>query len=167
MEFSFEAPKAGEIAKEFEKEPDVGECIGAVVCFIATACYGSLLAPEVETLRRFRDRVLAPTRAGRLFVAAYYRLSPPVAGWLTLHPMARRLVLLGLIAPTVYLVRKTCAERLGLHGEATRTDEPAPSNPVFQRKTVLAPELAQVLALSRAAAMHPRARNPREKSDWR
>jgi len=30
-------------------------------------------------LRRFRDEKLAKSKAGRLFIKAYYRLSPPLA----------------------------------------------------------------------------------------
>ncbi len=48
-------------------------------CFIATAAYGSLHQQDVTTLRRFRDRVLAPTEAGRMFVRGYYAVSPPIA----------------------------------------------------------------------------------------
>ena len=48
-------------------------------CYIATAVYGSYDAPQVLTLRRFRDDVLAHSIFGRWFIRAYYRLSPPVA----------------------------------------------------------------------------------------
>lgn len=48
-------------------------------CYIATAVYGSYDAPEVMTLRRFRDETLQKTALGRLFIRTYYRLSPPIA----------------------------------------------------------------------------------------
>lgn len=55
-------------------------------CFIATAVYGDVNAPEVLALRRFRDQSLLPYRAGRAFVIAYYKLSPPVANFLKTRP---------------------------------------------------------------------------------
>lgn len=48
-------------------------------CYIATAVYGSYDAPEVMTLRRFRDETLRNSAFGRWFIRTYYRLSPPVA----------------------------------------------------------------------------------------
>lgn len=47
-------------------------------CYVATAVYGSYDCPQVWTLRRYRDEVLAKTWYGRLFIHLYYRLSPPV-----------------------------------------------------------------------------------------
>ena len=45
-------------------------------CYVATSVYGSYDCPEVWTLRRFRDEVLAQTWYGRLFIRAYYAVSP-------------------------------------------------------------------------------------------
>lgn len=49
-------------------------------CFIATAAYGSVMASDVEMLRRFRDLALKKSVLGELFVETYYTFGPPVAG---------------------------------------------------------------------------------------
>jgi hypothetical protein len=105
VSFSFEAPKAAEIAKEYEKEPDINACISASACFIATACYGTSRAPEINVLRRFRDQALMSNSFGRWFVWKYYRLSPPVASWLREHERARGTVRNGFIAPLVGILK--------------------------------------------------------------
>ena len=53
--------------------PTVGK-MGA--CYIATAVYGSYDCPEVWTLRRYRDSSLSSTAYGRIFIKAYYSISP-------------------------------------------------------------------------------------------
>ena len=45
-------------------------------CYIATCVYGSYDCPQVWTLRRFRDEILAATWYGRLFIHCYYAISP-------------------------------------------------------------------------------------------
>lgn len=47
-------------------------------CYIATCVYGSYDCPEVWTLRRYRDGVLAQSAFGRVFIRAYYFISPSV-----------------------------------------------------------------------------------------
>jgi len=48
-------------------------------CFIATAAYGTPMAKEIDALRTVRDRALLTNPLGRLAVASYYAMSPPVA----------------------------------------------------------------------------------------
>jgi peptide/nickel transport system substrate-binding protein len=62
-------------------------------CLIATATYGSELAPQVQFLRDFRDRQIMNTFAGSNFMTAfnawYYSFSPTVAQYETQTPVAR------------------------------------------------------------------------------
>ena len=41
-------------------------------CFVATAVYGDINAPEVQVLRDFRDNVLMNNGLGRIVVDLYY-----------------------------------------------------------------------------------------------
>ena len=50
-------------------------------CYVATAVYGSYDCPEVWTLRRFRDNILAPSWYGRAFIRTYYATSPKLVKW--------------------------------------------------------------------------------------
>jgi streptogramin lyase len=62
-------------------------------CIIATATYGSELAPQVQFLRDFRDRQIMNTFAGSNFMTAfnawYYSFSPAVAQYELQTPAAR------------------------------------------------------------------------------
>jgi hypothetical protein len=48
-------------------------------CFIATAAFGSMMAPEVQSFRDFRNHYLMTNSVGRAFVKFYYDKSPKYA----------------------------------------------------------------------------------------
>jgi subtilisin family serine protease len=73
-------------------------------CFIATAAYGSYLAPEVITLKKFRDKYLITNPIGRKIVKYYYRHSPPLAEYISKHPPLRLAVRIAL-TPLVYGIK--------------------------------------------------------------
>ncbi|HJV35081.1 CFI-box-CTERM domain-containing protein [Geomonas sp.] len=76
-------------------------------CFIATAAYGFYSAPEVQSLRMFRDRYLMTNAPGRAFVSWYYQHGPRGARFLNAHPWLKapvRLVLLPLVLLSTFLV---------------------------------------------------------------
>jgi hypothetical protein len=65
---------------------------GSGGCFIATAAYGSSMAPNVRILREFRDRFLVKNRMGKSFVNLYYKYSPPMANFIIKHDNLRMIV---------------------------------------------------------------------------
>jgi hypothetical protein len=69
-------------------------------CLIATATYGSELAPQVQQLRELRDNTLLNTESGSAFMSTfnnvYYSFSPVIADMEREHPMFKEVVKLGL-----------------------------------------------------------------------
>jgi uncharacterized repeat protein (TIGR02543 family) len=80
---------------------------GGGVCFIATAAYGSPTAEQLDVLREFRDGALLESAVGSQFVDLYYRLSPPIADFISGDSFLRTLVRELLVDPVVWVVRAT------------------------------------------------------------
>ena len=80
-----------------EKEPITGENGG---CLIATAAYGSEMAPQVQQLRELRDNVILETSSGTAFMTSfnqfYYSFSPTIADFERENPIFREIVKTGL-----------------------------------------------------------------------
>lgn len=72
-----------------------GEVIGLLDdkhCFIATAAFGSEMAPQVGILRTFRNQFLLSNVWGRSFVRLYYKYSPPLAQFISQHEILKVVV---------------------------------------------------------------------------
>ena len=65
-------------------------------CLIATATYGSELAPQVQQLRELRDNQLLQTESGSAFMSSfnemYYSFSPTIADYERENPMFKEAV---------------------------------------------------------------------------
>ncbi len=74
-------------------------------CLIATAAYGSELAPQVQFLREIRDRTLLSTASGASFMTGfnqvYYSFSPAIADLERENPIFRDMVRAA-ITPAMY-----------------------------------------------------------------
>jgi hypothetical protein len=80
----------GDCVSSFSAGPEGGGCL------IATATYGSELAPQVQQLRELRDNHLLQTESGTLFIESfnqfYYSFSPIVADYERENPAFREAV---------------------------------------------------------------------------
>ena len=69
-------------------------------CLIATAAYGSEMAPQVQFLREIRDNTVLQTQSGTSFMTAfntfYYTFSPTVADYERENPVFKDAVKVGL-----------------------------------------------------------------------
>ncbi|MGA8849237.1 MAG: CFI-box-CTERM domain-containing protein [Dehalococcoidia bacterium] len=91
-------------------------------CFIATAAYGTPMARQIQILREFRDKYLLTNPPGRAFMDFYYRVSPPIAKFITEHPSLKpivRAVLLPAVAMSTIAVNTTPAEKAAIAGLLT------------------------------------------------
>lgn len=65
-------------------------------CLIATATYGSELAPQVQLLREIRDDMVFGTTSGTAFMSGfnqfYYSFSPTVADWERQNPIFKEMI---------------------------------------------------------------------------
>jgi len=65
-------------------------------CLIATATYGSELAPQVQQLRELRDNSLLQTESGSAFMESfndfYYSFSPIIADYERENPVFKEMV---------------------------------------------------------------------------
>ncbi len=88
-------------------------------CFIATAAYGTPMAEEIQILREFRDEYLLTNAVGQALVDVYYRVSPPIAEFITEHPSLKPIVRAGLlpaVAMSTIAVNTTPVEKIVLVG---------------------------------------------------
>jgi uncharacterized repeat protein (TIGR01451 family)/fimbrial isopeptide formation D2 family protein/uncharacterized repeat protein (TIGR02543 family) len=102
------------IRANFEQVPPSG---GG--CFIATAAYGTPMAKEIQILREFRDKYLLTNPVGRAFVDFYYKTSPPIAKFITEHPILKPIVRAGLVpavAMSTIAINTTPAEKAAIVG---------------------------------------------------
>lgn len=74
-------------------------------CLIATATYGTELAPQVQQLREIRDQKLMKTESGQIFLnffnEFYYSFSPVVSDYERENPVFKEAVKL-VITPTLF-----------------------------------------------------------------
>jgi hypothetical protein len=92
---------------------------GSSRCFIATAAYGTPMAEEIEILRGFRDEYLLTNPVGKILVGLYYRVSPPIAEFITEHPRLKpvvRTALLPAVALSTIALNTSSVEKMVIVG---------------------------------------------------
>ena len=102
-----------EITPNFEEESSGEDC------FIATAAYSTPMAEEIQILREFRDEYLLTNPPGQALVDLYYRVSPPIAEFITQHPVLKTIVRVGLlpaVAISTIIVNTTQAQKIAIIG---------------------------------------------------
>lgn len=88
-------------------------------CLIATATYGTELAPQVQLLREIRDNKVSSTTSGAAFMTAfntfYYSFSPTVADWERQNPVFKEMVK---IAITPLISSLTVLDHVDINSES-------------------------------------------------
>ncbi|HUW44570.1 MAG TPA: CFI-box-CTERM domain-containing protein, partial [Dehalococcoidia bacterium] len=85
----------------------------------ATAAYGTPMAEEIQILREFRDEYLLTNPLGQVIVEVYYRVSPPIAEFITEHPSLKLIVRAGLlpaVAMSTIAINTTPVEKIAIVG---------------------------------------------------
>ena len=86
----FEVVEKGEKITQVDKEKKKGGCL------IATAAFGSEMAPQVQFLRELRDNTVLQTESGSAFMAGfnqfYYSFSPAIADYERENPAFKEAV---------------------------------------------------------------------------
>jgi hypothetical protein len=95
--------KEGE--KNLEAARKLGEKKGTGGCFVATAAYGDYNAPEVVYLSTFRDDSLNQSVLGRVFIRAYYAISPRFAAIIVKSNLLRSVARNFFLQPMIFLLR--------------------------------------------------------------
>ncbi len=91
-------------------------------CCTATATYGTPMAEEIVVLRQLRDEYLVTNSMGKTLVGLYYRVSPPIAEFITEHPGLKPIMKTGLlpvIAVSNLAVNTGRVEKMGIVGSLT------------------------------------------------
>jgi len=103
-DYDSQLPRFEETIDSFEilsKDASINETIEeGGGCLIATATFGSELAPQVQQLREFRDNTILSTESGTAFMTGfnqlYYSFSPTIADLEREHPIFKEVVKLSI-----------------------------------------------------------------------
>lgn len=130
MSFDFTAEREGAYSLNFDNgmsvisdklvhlSYDIEKPVGGG-CLIATATFGSELAPQVQQLRDLRDNTILKTSSGSRFMTAfnsvYYSFSPTIADWERQNPIFKEAVK---ITITPMLSTLSILNHVNIHSEA-------------------------------------------------
>ncbi len=98
--------KGEDYVNNFQVEEFISRQFKKSGCFIATATYGSPLAPEVIVFSQFRDEVLLKSKLGTVFTNIYYFISPPFATLISKTDFLRGLVRSFVLSPLLKLLKR-------------------------------------------------------------